>query len=455
MLIRRLLSSTGFRLSVIYAALLLVSFLLAAGGAWFATRNSALNEAGHRLETVHRSFSAIIERKGVDAAAHTIERRLAHDTIVWRLTDPTGANVGGDAAIPNHFIGLGVFELLEADPNEPTGDYAVLTRMLPNGSRLSVADNIERTEHIRNAVLSSLFGVGTLAVLLALAAGVWATRRTLARMDALSNAARAFGAGDLRTRAPERVTGNPDDIDELVGSFNHMFDRVDSLIANIRRVSADVAHDLRTPLTHLRQRLEGARQASTPEAYVAAVEAAQSSVDDILRSFDAMLRLSEIEAGAMRARFANLDLAVVMERVCDAYRPDIEASGRSLTVSLAAGSLINGDADLLAQAAANLLENAIRHTPAAADITLQIVCSDDRVKLVVGDNGVGVPAEYRELVLQPFKRLDESRGQPGSGLGLSIVSAIARLHEAKLLLEDNAPGLRATIAFPASRRLDG
>ncbi len=444
----RLLSSTSFRLSVIYAALLLISFALAGVGAWIATRSAALDQAEPMLKAAYDLVERQIERNGIAAAERALQPGPASSEILrWRLDGPDGANVAGDISIPDSATGLHFADLSDDPRGDAQGDHAILTGVIAGGQRLSIATDIEDIEHIRDTALTALILVGLLSVILALGAGVWATRRTLRRMEALSQAARAFGAGDLAARAPARLSKSPDDIDELVTNFNVMLERVNLLVDNVRRVSADVAHDLRTPLTHVRQRLESAGRASTPEAHATAIEAAQTNIDDILRSFDAVLRLAEIEAGAMRERFAETDLAEVVERVCDAYRPDIEASRRSLTTRIQHGVTVRGDAQLLAQAAANLLENAMRHTPAGAAVSVEVSRDADGARLVVSDNGPGVPVEARAQVIEPFKRLDQSRTTPGSGLGLSIVDAIARLHEATLALEDANPGLRVVALF--------
>ena len=440
-LIRRLLATTSFRLSAIYAVLLVISFLVAGGGAWIVTRSAALHEADILLTAARQEFER--ETAGQDnaiAIAAVTERMGRHDALLWRLTTPGGQTLAGDPALPSHVVGTAVMDL-------HGGDYAVLTDILPDGNRLSIADDIERTERIRNAVLISLMWVGVGASFLAVLAGIWLTRHSLARMDSLGEAVRAFGAGDLQARAPTRTTRNPDDVDDLIGRVNNMLVQVNVLIANVRRVSADVAHDLRTPLTHLRQRLEGVRAAADAESRDAAVDHAQSSIDDILRTFDAMLRLSAIGSDSRRERFTALDLAEVTESVCDAYRPDVEASGRTLSFAADDSAVISGDRHSIIQAVSNLIENAMRHTPVETAIEVRVRATASRVDLVISDSGPGIPEELRAAMLEPFKRLDESRSRPGSGLGLSIIAAVARQHEATLKLENNTPGLRITLAF--------
>ncbi|MBL8530439.1 MAG: HAMP domain-containing histidine kinase [Hyphomonadaceae bacterium] len=441
-LTRRFLASTSFRLSATYAALLLLSFLVAATGAWFTTRSIAMREAGEVLSVAAADFIDETRGAGTPTLIAAINERMArHDDLLWRLSGADGGALAGEEALPAHTKGVVFADL-------PVADHGALSTPLADGLSFTVASNIERTEAIRTAVLASLFITGLAASLVALAVGVWITRRTLARMDGLADAARAFGAGDLAARAPLRDTASPDDLDELAAMFNAMLAQVDTLIANVQRVSADVAHDLRTPLTHLRQRLDLARADATPEQREASIDAAQASIDEVLRVFDAMLRLSAIEAAPARARFGPVDLARTLESVCDAYRPDIEASGRQLLATPGPPALVHGDAQLIAQAVSNLLENALRHTSPGAAIRARIVNDGDVVNLIIADNGPGIPASARQTMLQPFTRLDQSRSRPGSGLGLSIAAAVARRHGGEIALEDNAPGLRARLAFP-------
>lgn len=440
-LIKRLLATTSFRLSAIFAGLLVLSFGIAAGGAWLVTRSVAVHEAGIMLSVARSDFERQTAGHGDDVAIAAVTERMGrHDALLWRLTAPDARTLAGEDELPADVVGVAVVDI-------KGGDYAVLTDVLPNGNRLSIADDIERTERIRNAVLVSLIWVGIGASLLAMLAGAWLTRHSLARMDALGEAMRAFGAGDLSARVATRPTRNPDDVDDLIERVNNMLVQVNVLIANVRRVSVDVAHDLRTPLTHLRQRLDSARLAAEPEARQAAIDHAQSSIDDILRTFDAMLRLSAIGSNARRERFVAVDLAAVTESVCDAYRPDIEASGRTLHFAADENAVISGDRHSLTQAVSNLVENAMQHTPPGTAIEVRVRATTRRVDLVVADTGPGIPEGLRSAVLEPFKRLDESRSQPGSGLGLSITAAVARQHDAELSLDDNQPGLRVTLTF--------
>jgi signal transduction histidine kinase len=272
-------------------------------------------------------------------------------------------------------------------------------------------------------------------------------RGALRRIDGVVAAARAVSAGQMQVRAPKRSPLIPDDLDELGATFNNMLDELATLVNRLRWVSTDIAHDLRTPLTHVRQKLDKIRDADGASAEVlAACQEIDGDLDELLRTFDAMLRLAEIENDPNVASAGRVDLTELVSRVVDAYRPDLEASGRRLEASLGRATL-KGDADLIAQAVANLIENALRHTPESASIQVKVEQIGDKAMVSVTDDGLGIASDQHEAVLQRFHRLETSRTTSGSGLGLPIVAAIAKRHGASLTLEDAQPGLKATLVF--------
>jgi signal transduction histidine kinase len=234
-------------------------------------------------------------------------------------------------------------------------------------------------------------------------------------------------------------------------AVNGLLDRVAVLIETIRQITVDAAHDLKTPLTRLRYRLAEAEESPDPSDVKAIVHSAGTDAEQIVATFDALLRIAQIEAGASRARFARVDLSDALETVADAYGPDVEQAGQHLESRITASLLVNGDRELLIQAFANLVENAIRHAGPNATITIEAV-EGSSVQASVSDDGPGVPEADRERVLLRFVRLDTSRSTPGTGLGLSLVKAIANLHRASLVLSDDRPGLRVTITFPQLER---
>jgi signal transduction histidine kinase len=442
----RLLASTSARMAVVYALLLVAAFSLAGIAAWFATRTAAEQQIRERVELEMSALQQELQIEGLPAVIAAIETRSeSPGALEYRLFDADGNVLIGDLPVTLPSLGWSFLDVADSEAlKEGEEDLLVFAQPTQNGGVLVIADDLLHAERVRASVLSSIFWVGGLALLLALGAGAIAARGALRRVDALSATLALAGAGELSVRAPERAGG--DDIDAIARGVNAMLARIDALVANVRRVSTDVAHDLRTPLTHVRQHLEAAAAARDPDAASVAIQNAQNKIDEILRTFAAILRLAEIEAGAARSRFAPLELSSLVERVTDAYRPDMEANGQSVRFEAGEGITIVGDGDLIAQAIGNLLENAMRYAGGEAGIVVRLR-GGDRARLEVEDNGVGVAAGERARVVEPFVRLDSTRSSSGAGLGLSIVAAIAKLHDAEFGLEDANPGLRAVLTW--------
>jgi signal transduction histidine kinase len=445
--LRPLFAASSFRLSAIYGAILVATFVLAGIGAVLASRSAAQTEIQQRIQLEMDALQQEMRTEGMNAAIAAIRTRSeSPGSLEYQLITPNGQPVILDLGISHPRIGWSRARIRENEAGPQHAEsFLVLTQPTPDGGLLTIGDDLERAENVRVAILRTLVWIGVAALALALLAGWLATQAAMKRMAALSATLTRVGAGDLSVRAPEGV--DTDDIAELGRAINRMLSQIQLLISNIRRVSTDIAHDLRTPLTHVRQHLETAAQTSDVATAHEAIQVAQGKIDDVLRVFAAMLRLAEIDSGAARDRFAAVDLAALVARVADAYRPDIEASGRTLIVGPIEPATIAADADLIAQALANLIENAMHHTPEGSPITLRLAVNGALTRLEIEDRGPGVPAQERERVLSAFTRLDASRSSPGSGLGLSIVAAIARLHGARMVLEDAEPGLRIVLEW--------
>jgi len=462
-----LLASTSIRLALIYGGLVVASFAFAIALTWVAARSAAESDLRDRIRLEVEAMQQEIRGEGLAAAIAAIEMRAERPgALEYWLVDRSGQHLAGDLPLMNTPDGWHRIELPDAAPGaENREEMLILTASMGDGSRLSVGDDLRRAEAVRDAVLRALLWIGSATVLLGLVVGVVVTRRALAQVGALTETLGLVSAGRLTARFTPRASRSANDLDQLGLNVNRMLDHIDELVGSVRRVSRDVAHDLRTPLSHVQQRLEQARSAATAEERLQAIDAAENKVEEVLRAFDAILRLAEIEASAARSRFVDLDAAALIERLADAYRPDVEASGRALITDSTADVWLRGDSELLSQALANLIENAMRHTPTGTRISISAQTDGPVARIAVSDNGPGIPAERRSEVLEPFVQLDSSRGSsgftrqdkpgsasgsglgPGFGLGLSIVAAIARLHDAVLELSDASPGLRVTLTF--------
>lgn len=322
-----------------------------------------------------------------------------------------------------------------------------VTTVLPGGELLVVAADRQDIEQIDDAIVE-LFTLAVGAMLIVGIGASWALgAMTRARLRSIDRTAQAIIAGDLRQRMP--VDGSGSEFDRVAETLNQMLDRIAALLDNLHQVSSDVAHDLRTPLTRLHNRLQEARLAGDEPGRIAAIDAAIAQAQELLQLFTALLRISEIEAGALRANFQEVALAELIESVVDSYRPDAELSGHELTLRLPDDALaLRGDPRLLRQLLANLLDNALRHTPAGTAVLVGASRQTGGIELAVEDDGPGVPAADAPRLFERFSRIERDRSTSGHGLGLALVAAIARMHGGQAAIEP-APGFRIAISLGA------
>jgi len=287
------------------------------------------------------------------------------------------------------------------------------------------------------------------SILLASVSGLLLGRSFLRRIDAISDTCRSIMAGRLDERIP--VNGGKTELERLAATINGMLDRIEVLMDSLKQVSNDIAHDMRTPLAHLRYSLERTKiGASTPEQYRAAIEAAIAESDHLLEMFAALLRIAQIEAGARRDGFRQVELGQVLRRAYDIYKPVMDDGAHPFEIEAHDALHISGDPQLLLQMVSNLLDNAAAHTPSGTPVRAEAISDEGRPAIIVADKGHGVPQEDREKVFRRFYRREQSRTSPGSGLGLSLVAVIAGLHGADIQVSDNAPGFRLAIRFPSA-----
>ena len=303
----------------------------------------------------------------------------------------------------------------------------------------------------RRRILRTLAWVFAGALILAVLGGMAVSRGFLRRTDDIVRTCRAIMAGNLASRIP--VRGTQDELDRLCETINAMLDRIAALMENLGQITNDIAHDLRTPVTHLRHRLERARsQAATVQDYDQALEAASAASDDILALFGALLRIAQIEGGARRAAFAPFDLALLLAQLCEVFGPVAEDAGHRLNPAIRGPVSILGDRELLTQMFSNLIENAIIHTPAGTQVLVGLDREGDDAVVTVSDDGPGVPPEEHQKLFQRFYRREASRTRPGYGLGLALVSAIAELHGARVKIHSRAAaGFSIVLRIPLSQ----
>jgi signal transduction histidine kinase len=316
-----------------------------------------------------------------------------------------------------------------------------------DGETLFIAADATALKRLNQLIAQSFLAVFGIILALGLANGYFSARATLARVDKFGATIRDIMSGDLSRRIEMSAEG--DEFDRLAASMNAMLQRIQELMENLLQVTNDIAHDLRSPLARLREHLELARARFTAPGLAEMFDEALAQLDQALEIFAAMLRIAEVEAGARRAGFAEVDVSALLAMLAESYEPSLSAAGLALHTEIAPGLTLQGDRELLTQLFANLLDNIALHAEGAANASITAASQNGRIIVTVADDGSGIPAAQAGRMVQRFARLDSSRHRPGHGLGLALAASIATLHEGSLTLEAAKPGLRVTVSLPA------
>lgn len=447
----RILRSTAFRLAVTYLAFFTSTALLLLGVVYWTSTTFIDRQI---RETISAEITGLAERyrqQGVGGLIQVISERSAVERdrkSLYLLTDeiyrPIAGNILGwpetesDAEgwlnFPVQYMTPGGLKVFEASGR---------TFRLPGGYNLIVGRSTEDAEKVKRALRQAIaFGIGV-TVLLGLAGGVFTSRKLLQRVEAVNRSLHRIMAGDISQRVPHGKSG--DEFDQLAGGVNAALDQIEALLDSMRTVTDNVAHDLRTPLHRLRSRIDLALLSEPDlDSYRRTLEETLADADRMLATFNALLTIAQAEAGARANQLEPLELAPLVRDAVELYEPLAEEKGIALRLDEKSGGSVRGDRHLLSQALANLLDNAVKYTPAGGSVSVRL---EPGPTLVVADTGPGIPAEARDKVLQPFVRLDATRSTPGNGLGLSLVNAVAHLHGARLELADNHPGLAVRLVF--------
>lgn len=447
------LRSAPARIAVAYATLFSLSVLVLFAVVYWAAAREMTAELEASIEQDVRPLMEAYRQGRTFRLVQAVQERVdaaEGSDVVYLLQSASRRPVAGNLAPTPPFEGWRTLRLLWHGQNKAVRISVLARGVRLNGNFLLVGRNTEALANLRDALRRAYAWSLIVTVVLALVGAVLMRRSSMRRVEAISGTTEQIVAGNLSCRAP--VLGTDDDFDRLSLNINRMLDRIQELMESLRQVSNDIAHDLRTPLARLRQRLETIRrQKSSVHDYERAIDGAIDETNAIIETFNSLLRIAQIEAGARRAQFTAVDLSAVAGTIVDVYESVAEEEGQELGAEIETDVRVLGDRDLLTQALANVVENSIRHTPAGTIIRVSVAAAQDAggCRLEVADNGPGVPAGERESVLRRFYRLDASRTTPGSGLGLSLVRAVADLHDARIQLLNNAPGLRVVLTFPA------
>ncbi|MBR0651277.1 HAMP domain-containing protein [Roseomonas terrae] len=439
----RFVRSASFRFALLFAGVFSASAVLFALVLWFATAGSLDRQTDAALRTDAYGLVERSREAGPAAVVEAIAERLAADVenhAIYLMIAADGRRLAGNLdRWPVEAEGDGTWAVALVAREGSQVEARTYTIDL-DGYRVLIGRDVNEKQRLRELLAEGIAWSAAAAGIFALIGAAVLRRALEHRLRPASQTAQAIAAGDLSRRVPS--SGREDEFDRLGESMNAMLDRIDWLMAGIRGVSDSIAHDLRTPIARARAKLEEAlADASDADALRAAMEQGITDLDNITRVFEALLRIAEAEAGARRAAFAPIDLVPVLADVAEFYGAVAESRGQSIETDLPERLELVGDRDLLAQAVGNLLDNALKFTPAGGTVRLSAQSRiRDGIEIAVADTGPGLPPEDRARAGERFFRADASRATPGSGLGLSLVLAVAHLHGGELELEDASPG---------------
>jgi signal transduction histidine kinase len=447
-LLAKTLKSSTFKLALVAIAVFGVIVIALFSYVYLETASFVRSQSDRAIAAEQALLRRTYDKQGRQALIDRIRRRIARQTIAgmrYLLTDPALATVAGNLqAWPPELpvaSGVGSFRTTSGEPNPADPPlFRGLVETLPNGDHLLVGKEIGDLDRFAAKIRMAILGTVALIFLLAGVTSVSVTRRTVGRIESINATSRAIMQSDLGRRVP--VRGTHDEWDHVAESLNLMLNRIETLMAEVKQATDNVAHDLRTPLARLRGRLEQASQrlAHHDQALIAD---AIADLDTVLRLFSSLTRISQIEARDQTAASDPVDLVAIASEVLELYDAAAEEKATCLALTGDQTAYSLGDRDLLFDMLANLVDNAIKHGRLGGYAEIEITNTDRGAIVSVTDDGPGIPASEYANVFKRLYRLDRSRQMPGNGLGLSLVEAVARLHGAQITLSDNAPGLRA------------
>jgi signal transduction histidine kinase len=455
----KLTNTTAFKLTLVYLTVfaLFAAFLLG----YFAwnTRRLITEQITQTVDAEITGLSEQYNQGGIQRLVVIIDARARRPgSSLYLVTTFTGDGLAGNVGLLGEGVieHVGWTETVYRRLDEPEGsEHHALVRVfqLPSGFRLLVGRDLEERERLYDVILAAGQWSIALVIILGLTGGFFVARRVLHRIDAMTETSRTIMEGDLSGRLP--TVGTNDELDRLAANLNVMLERIETLMRGFKEVSDNIAHDLKTPLTRLRNRAEEALRSGGSESHFrAALEATIDESDELIRTFNALLMIARAESGQASTPMTEFDAAETARGVVELYDPLADEKGLTLKVEADTPLPVRGNRELVTQALANLVDNAIKYAKSngaatdGAEVLVEAGREGERIRLSVSDHGLGIPEDDRGRVVERFVRLERSRSEPGSGLGLSLASAVAHLHCGELRLEDNAPGLKATLLLP-------
>ncbi len=442
----------------VYLLFFSISICLVLGYVYFSTLNLLERQDDETVQSHVIGLTNQFRTSDVAGVKESIAQRIdTNREMQFLFTDPKGTYIAGNLQaqpinemVDNEWVN---FTVVPGDLKVHEGhQMRGFNVQLPRDYQLLVAIDVEDLAQFRRVTRNALLSGLGLAIILGVGSGLIAARNLLKRIDAITDSSKTIMKGNLAGRMP--INGSGDELDRLSQSLNEMLDQIESLMQGLNEVSSNVAHDLRTPLTRLRARVEAALRQNNKKDYQAALLQTLTESDAMLSTFNALMSLNQLDSGQLRSGLVDLDCYDVLQEVVELYEPLAEERHGQVQLIARRGLVVLGKRELLAQALINLLDNAIKYgqgPDGATRIKVEGQRRGEEVILSLSDNGSGIPAEDGERVLKRFVRLDASRTKPGNGLGLSLVASVANLLGGKLTLSDNKPGLRAELRLPLAR----
>lgn len=456
MLLAKTLRSSTYKLALIFIGIFGAIVFALFGYVYWSTASYLRSRSDSAIMAERVALRDAFARGGRDGLISAIEQRLAgerFDGAFYLLVDPSFNHVAGNLKIwPPALKGVRGWGNFTAPELKPEASHPPFLRAifekLPDGYHLLVGKDVDDLDQFAQQIKAAIFAGLALVFVLAAVASISVTRRTVGRIEAINATSRAIMRSGLGERIPLRDTR--DEWDQLAENLNLMLDRIEALIGEVKQVTDNVAHDLRTPLSRMRGRLEKAinspRNSDCDQLLIGDTIA---DLDGVLRMFASLMRISQIEANERSAALPTVNLFDIASEVVELFDAAAEEKGGRLKAVGDRGVLIAGDRDLLFDAVANVVDNAIKHGREAGEVIVEVAQADDSATISVADNGSGIPSAETSHVFKRFYRLEQSRRTPGNGLGLSLVAAVARLHGARIEMTDNAPGLKLQLRFPS------
>jgi len=453
----KVLKTSTFRLAAIYLVVFAVSTGAVLGYVYWSTVVLLQEQTDDTIGAEVQGLAEQYRQRGLSGLLDIVKERSKENSgSIYLFTNFVGRRLAGNLdGLPVGAVGKEGWIEFPYGIHTKNGHDKHIARayhlQLAGGFKLVVGRDVAERRELARVIRTALFWALGLAFVFGVGGAFLLSRNFLARIDSISATSRTIMAGDLTERMP--VTGTNDELDRLAIGLNEMLDQIERLMMGMKEVSSNIAHDLRTPLTRMRTRVEAALRSGGNEDKTQALQSTLAETDQLLATFNALLSIAKAEAGQARAGFVRVNLSELVEEMAELYEPIVEDEGGVLDLKVAKDVMIAGDRQLLAQLMTNLIDNSLKYgrdpKTNIPTISLQTIIVDNKPTLIVADKGVGIADKDRDRVTERFVRLEESRSAPGNGLGLSLVKGVVKLHKGEMVLQDNKPGLKVSIKFNA------